>query len=154
MFGLLEDSDIGKTLGEIEEGETLYLTEEMKEKDLLLYLGLTGDSNPLFIQKDYARQTEYKKPLVPSIMLMGIITSAISKHLPGPGSHVTNFSANFIRPVVHGETLTFKFEVIKVDQMKDVITLDVEAMNRTDERALDAVVMVAPPKEKEGEQNE
>ena len=39
--------------------------------------------------------------------------SAISKHLPGPGSHVVNFSVNFIEPVFHYETLTFQFEVIK-----------------------------------------
>jgi acyl dehydratase len=79
-------------------------------------------------------------------MLMGIITSAVSKHLPGPGSHVVNFSVNFIEPVYHYETLTFEFEVIKVDKMKDVVTISVEAINTEDHRILDAVVMVQPPK--------
>lgn len=78
-------------------------------------------------------------------MLMGIITSAISKHLPGPGSHVVNFSINFIDPVYHYETLTFEFEVIKVDKMKDVVTISVEAENSEEKRILDAVVMVKPP---------
>ena len=41
---------------------------------------------------DYAQKTEYEKPIVPSIMLMGIITSAISKHLPGPGSHAVSYT--------------------------------------------------------------
>jgi acyl dehydratase len=78
-------------------------------------------------------------------MLMGIVTSAISKHLPGPGSHVVNFSVNFVEPVYHYETLTFEFEVIKVDKMKDVITISVEAVNTENDRVLDAVVMVQPP---------
>jgi acyl dehydratase len=102
----------------------------------------------LYIQHDYAKETEYEQPLVPSVMLMGIITSAISKHLPGPGSHVVNFSINFIDPVFHYETLTFEFEVIKVDKMKDVVTISVEAVESTDneeKRILDAVVMVKPP---------
>ena len=107
---------MGKTIEEIEEGDSLSLTESIEDNQLLLYLGLTNDANPLYIQHDYAQETEYQRPIVPSVMLMGIITSAISKHLPGPGSHVVNFSVNFIEPVYHYETLTFQFEVIKVDK--------------------------------------
>ncbi|MEO2472394.1 MaoC/PaaZ C-terminal domain-containing protein [Enterococcus faecalis] len=136
---------LGKTIEDIEEGDSLSLTESIEDKDLLLYLGLTNDANPLYIQHDYAKKTEYEKPIVPSIMLMGIITSAISKHLPGPGSHVVNFSVNFVEPVFHYETLTFQLEVIKVDKMKDVITISVEAVNEQENRVLDAVVMVQPP---------
>lgn len=128
----------------------------------MLYLGLTNDANPLYIQHDFAQKTEYHQPIVPSVMLMGIITSAISKHLPGPGSHVVNFSVNFIEPVFHYETLTFQFDVIKVDKMKDVVTISVEAENTNEDRVLDAVVMVQPPQvpeleiaiESEGELNE
>jgi acyl dehydratase len=92
---------LGKTIDEIEEGESLSVTESIEDNQLLLYLGLTNDANPLYIQHDYARQTAYERPIVPSIMLMGIVTSAISKHLPGPGSHVVNFSVNFVEPVYH-----------------------------------------------------
>ncbi|KAF1304703.1 MULTISPECIES: MaoC family dehydratase [Enterococcus] len=136
---------LGKTIEEIEEGDSLSLTESLEDNQLLLYLGLTNDSNPLYIQHDFASHTEYQRPIVPSVMLMGIITSAISKHLPGPGSHVVNFSVNFIEPVYHYETLTFEFEVIKVDKMKDVVTISVEATNTEENRVLDAVVMVQPP---------
>ena len=45
----------------------------------------------------------------------------------------------------HYETLTFQLEVIKVDKMKDVITISVEAVNEQENRVLDAVVMVQPP---------
>lgn len=136
---------LGKTIEEIKEGDSLSLTESVEDQQLLLYLGLTNDANPLYIQHDYAQKTTYQKPIVPSIMLMGIVTSAISKHLPGPGSHVVNFSVNFVEPVYHYETLTFDFEVIKVDKMKDVITISVEATNVKSDRVLDAVVMVQPP---------
>jgi 3-hydroxybutyryl-CoA dehydratase len=153
---------LGKTINEIEEGDSLSLTESIEDNQLLLYLGLTNDANPLYIQHDFAQKTEYQQPIVPSVMLMGIITSAISKHLPGPGSHVVNFSVNFIEPVFHYETLTFQFEVIKVDKMKDVVTISVEAENTNEDRVLDAVVMVQPPQvpeleiaiESEGELNE
>ena len=109
---------LGKKIDEIEEGDSLSLTESIEDSQLLLYLGLTNDANPLYIQHDYTQKQNTNGQSLPSVMLMGIITSAISKHLPGPGSHVVNFSVNFIEPVFHYETLTFDFEVIKVDKMK------------------------------------
>lgn len=136
---------LGKTIEEIEEGDSLSVTESIEDNQLLLYLGLTNDANPLYIQHDYAQETAYERPIVPSIMLMGIVTSAISKHLPGPGSHVVNFSVNFVEPVYHYQTLTFEFEVIKVDKRKDVVTISVQAVNEEADRVLDAVVMVQPP---------
>lgn len=139
----------GKTIEKITQGDTLSVTERIEDKDLLLYLGVTNDANPLYIQHDYARQTEYHQPIVPSIMLMGIITSTISKHFPGSGSHVVNFSINFMLPVYHEETITFHFEVMKVDQMKEIVTVSVEATNEADHRVLDAVVLVQPPKKVE-----
>lgn len=136
---------IGQNINEIFEGQSLSVTESIEDSQLLLYLGITNDANPLFVQHDYASTTEYQKPIVPSVMLMGIVTSTISKHLPGPGSHIVNFSINFIEPVYHYETLTFAFEVIKVDKMKDVVTISVKANNMDKTRVLDAVVMVKPP---------
>lgn len=138
---------LGKTINEIEEGDSLSLTESIEDNQLLLYLGLTNDVNPLYIQHDFAQKTEYHQPIVPSVMLMGIITSTISKHLPGPGSHVVNFSVNFIEPVFRYEVLTFQFEVIKVDKMKNVVTISVEAENSQETRVLDSIVMVHPPEE-------
>ncbi len=136
---------LGKTIDSIEEGETLSLTESIEDNELLLYLGLTNDANPLYIQHDYAKKTEFEKPIVPTVMLIGIITSAVSKHLPGPGSNIVNFSINFIEPVYHYETLTFQLKVIKVDHRKEVIMISVEAVNSKEERVLDAMIMVQPP---------
>ncbi len=139
----------GKTIDELFEGESLSITETIEDSQLLLYLGLTNDANPLFIQHKYTEKTEYKKPIVPSIMLMGIISSVISKHLPGPGSNIVNLSFNLVQPVYHYETLTFHFEIIKIDLMKEVVTVSVKAHNYEDNRVLDAVVMTKPTKVKQ-----
>lgn len=136
----------GKTIEDLKIGDSLSLTEQIEDQKILLYLGLTNDNNPLFIQHDYAQQTEYKKPLVPEILLMGLITSSISKYLPGPGSRVVNFSSNFLLPVFHGETITFTFRLMKIDERKEVVTLDVVGLNTKEERVVDATVMVEPAK--------
>ncbi len=86
----------GKTIAEIKEGDSLTVTESISERDLLIYLGLTNDNNPLYIQNEYAQKLGHAGPVVPPVLLSGIITSSVSKLLPGPGSEVVNFSANSI----------------------------------------------------------
>ena len=136
---------IGRDIEKIVEGEKLKLTEKIEDKDLLLYLGLTNDSNPLYIQHDYASRTEFDKPLVPTIMLNGIITSAISKYLPGPGSHVTEQHLNFPIHVHHYETIDFLFEVIRVEREKRSVVIQVEATNEDGQIVISGTVTVIPP---------
>lgn len=136
---------LGRKMEEISIGEKLTLTEKIEDKDLLLYLGLTNDANPLYIQHDYASQTPYKKPIVPSIMLNGIINSAISKYLPGPGSHVLKQDIEYVKPVYHYATVDFLFEVTGMDKEKHVIYINVIGTNEHEDVVLNGQLAVCPP---------
>ncbi len=136
---------LGRKIEEITIGEKLKLTEKIEDKDLLLYLGLTNDGNPLYIQHDYASQTPYEKPIVPTIMLTGIITSATSKYLPGPGSHVIECNLKFPKTIYHYAMIEFLLEVIEVKSEENVIIIKVEAYNEDAELVISGTVTVVPP---------
>lgn len=136
---------LGRQIDKITVGEKLKLTEKIEDKDLLLYLGLTNDGNPLYIQHDYASQTPYENPIVPTIMLTGIITSATSKYLPGPGSHVIEQVLKFPNIVYHYETIEFLLEVIEVKTDKNKIVVKVEALNEEKKIVISGTVTVVPP---------
>lgn len=136
---------MGRKIEEITVGEKLSLTEKMEDKDILLYLGLTDDANPLYIQHDYASQTPFEKPIVPSIMLTGLITSAISKYMPGPGSHILSQDIKFPKPVYHYGTVEFLFEVIDVKPAEHTIVLRIVGTNEKSETVISGQVSVCPP---------
>ena len=136
---------IGRAIEEISVGEKFSLTEKIEDKDLLLYLGLTNDANPLYIQHDYAAQTPFKKPIVPTIMLSGIVMAAVTKHIPGPGSHILKHKMEFQKPVYHYETLHFSFEVKKVDTRDQTVTIAVEGTDEENEPVLTGILIVVPP---------
>ncbi|SMQ83393.1 Acyl dehydratase [Bacillus sp. OV166] len=136
---------LGRRIEEITVGEKLSMTEKIEDKDILLYLGLTDDVNPLYIQHDYASQTPFEKPIVPSIMLTGMITSAISKYLPGPGSHILSQDIEFPKPVYHYGTVEFLFEVIEVVRDEHTIVISVIGMNEKNETVILGRVKVCPP---------
>lgn len=136
---------IGRHIEEISVGEKLTLTEKIEDKDLLLYLGLTNDANPLYIQHDYASQTPYEKPVVPSIMLAGIITASISKYLPGPGSHIIKQEISFLQPIYHYNVVQFFFEVSEVFISENKVVVNVHAVNSEEETVLEGEITVCPP---------
>ncbi len=78
-------------------------------------------------------------------MLNGIITSAISKYLPGPGSHVTEQHLDFPHHVYHYETIDFLFEVIRVEREKRSVVILVEATNEDGQIVISGTVTVIPP---------
>lgn len=137
--------ELGRKVEEMNVGEKLNLTEKIEDKDLLLYLGLTNDGNPLYIQHDYASQTIYGKPVVPNIMLTGIITSAISKYLPGPGSYITEQKLKFREPVYHYATIEFLLEVVEVDIKHNEVTIHIAATNEEGSPVVEGTVLVHPP---------
>lgn len=136
---------LGRKIEEITVGEKLTMTEKIEDKDLLLYLGLTDDANPLYIQHDYASQTPFEKPIVPSIMLTGMITSAISKYLPGPGSHILSQEISFPKPVYHYGAVELLFEVVEVTREEHTIVISVAGTNEKDETVIQGKVKVCPP---------
>ena len=136
---------LGRKVEDMAAGEKLKLTEKIEDKDLLLYLGLTNDGNPLYIQHDFASQTSFEKPVVPTIMLTGIITSAVSKYLPGPGSYINEQRLKFLKPVYHYSTIDFLLEVIEVDIKNNEVTVRVEATDEKGQKVVEGVIISNPP---------
>ncbi len=139
---------IGRIIDEIKVGEKLELTEKIEDRDILLYLGLTDDANPLYIQHDYASQTNFKAPVVPSIMLIGKIHSAISKYFPGPGSYILNQEITFHHPVYHYTTVYFLLEIIDINIETETIKVSVHGKNEEGEQVLSGHLLVKPPQKK------
>ncbi|WP_347549328.1 MaoC/PaaZ C-terminal domain-containing protein [Pseudalkalibacillus hwajinpoensis] len=136
---------IGRMIEEITAGEKLEVTEKIEDRDLLLYLGLSNDNNPLFIQHDYAAMTPFKKPIVPQIMLLAIVTGAISKYLPGPGSSIKKHNVTYANPVHHYETLHFQFEVVDVLRENHEVVINVNGTNEKGDAILEGQFTVSPP---------
>lgn len=136
----------GRTVNELVVGEKLQITEKIEDKDLLLYLGLTNDNNPLYVQYDYASETSFKKPIVPTIMLNGLITSAISKYLPGPGAHIIEMHLTYPAPLYHYEIIDITLEILEISTDLNVAYIEVFALNENQKRVMEGLIKVVPPK--------
>lgn len=136
---------LGRKISDITVGDKFSITEKVEDRDILLYLGLTNDTNPLYLHHDYASRTSFKRPLVPPTMLLGIVISAVTKYFPGPGSYVKQQAIDFIRPVYHFEMIQLTFEVVKTDKENELVEMNVEGQNEKGEKILEGNLSVCPP---------
>lgn len=135
---------LGKIIDELQVGNSYTAVHSIDDKDLLLYLGLTNDANPLYIQHDYASQTPYKQPIVPSVMLYGMVTSIVSMHLPGPGSHIISQEIAYPNPAYHSSEVTFTIEITTIDNDNHYILLSVEGYNVDGDSVITGNIKVCP----------
>lgn len=136
---------LGTTIDDLVVGQTINVTETIEDQQLLLYLGLTNDANPLYVQHDYAKKSDANAPLVPPILLMGIMTSTISKHLPGPGSELIGLDVKLEHPVYHYQTISFHFEIVEIDLGKGLVVIEISGVNEERESIVKAMATVRPP---------
>ncbi|WP_099158739.1 MaoC family dehydratase [Virgibacillus ndiopensis] len=135
---------LGKKIHELQVGDSYTTSHIIEDRDLLLYLGLTNDANPLYIQHDYASQTPYNRPIVPSVMLFGMVSSIVSMHLPGPGSHIVQHEMRFNKPVYHSSEVKFTSEIIAIDLEEHHVTLSVIGFNVEGEEVINGKLLVCP----------
>lgn len=138
---------LGKKAKDLKVGETYTTSFTVEDRDLLMYLGLTDDANPLYIQHDYASQTPFKRPIVPSVMVFGMLSSIVSMHLPGPGSHIIRQELEYPKPVYHYAEVRFNVEITEVDVEDHLVEMQVVGYDEEGDEVVKGHVSVQPPYE-------
>jgi 3-hydroxybutyryl-CoA dehydratase len=142
---LTKRAKIGRKLEDLSIGEKLIVTEHIEEKHIYLYLALTGDTNPLYTEYNYASQTRFMKPIVPGVLISGMVSAAVTKHLPGPGSHEIKKEMEYHHHLYHNETISIHFEVVDIDLKNKEVTLNVSVLNKSQVEIASGKITVIPP---------
>lgn len=137
--------DIGRLMEELKVGEKVEITRKIEDKDILLYLGLSNDANPIFIQHDYASRTPFKKPIVPHVMIDGFVNATISTYLPGPGSVIKKQSLSYPHPLYHYGSLQLQIEITHINELENIVTMKTVGKDELDQIVLEGEVEVIPP---------
>lgn len=67
----------------IKVGDTAEIVHKITQNDVDLFASLTGDFNPLHVNKDYAKTTPFQKPVVHGMLSASFISALIGTRLPG-----------------------------------------------------------------------
>ncbi len=114
---------IGRMIDELKVGDKARLSKKVTDREVHLYMGVTGDMNPIYIDRNYAGRTSFSEPIVPGVILMGLIVATISNELPGKGSITVSQYVEFTAPVRWNDMVTTEVEITAVDTKSNRVTL-------------------------------
>lgn len=120
----------------IEIGQKAELTRQIKYRDILDFMMLSGDKNDLHINEDYAKSTEFKQVVVYGMIPASFISAVIGNQLPGHGALWQGQSLRFVRPVFVGDTITVRAEVHSKNDKEQSIVLVTDVFNQKGEAVI------------------
>lgn len=130
----------GKYIDEISEGMTAVFSKTVTEADIVLFAGVSGDTNPVHLDEEYAKPTMFKGRIAHGMLTAGFISAVFGTKLPGPGCIYMSQSLKFKAPVRAGDTVVARVTATTVDRekarvtfattckVKDAVVLEGEAM--------------------------
>ena len=137
---------IGKTIHELNIGDTAEFSKTVSESDIYQFAGITGDFNPAHVNEAYAQKTFFKTRIAHGMLSAGFISTAIGTKLPGTGSIYIQQNLSFLAPVRIGDTITARVEVIEIMDGKNRVRLKTVCVNHEGTQVLDGEAVVSPPK--------
>jgi 3-hydroxybutyryl-CoA dehydratase len=139
---------MGKTIEEMNVGDSASFSKSVTEYDVYSIAGITGDFNPAHINTIYATDTPFGKRIAHGVLSVGLISGVLGMQLPGPGVIFISQVCDFKRPVFVGDTITATVEVVKKDETQNRVWLRTYCSNQREELVLDGEVVMRPPRRK------
>lgn len=78
----------------------------VSEADIVMFAGVSGDTNPVHLDQTFAEKTPFKTRIAHGMLSAGFISTVIGTKLPGPGAIYMSQTLRFKAPVKIGDTVT------------------------------------------------
>ncbi len=108
---------------DLHEGMTAVFAKTITEADIVTFAGVTGDTNPLHINQEFARETMFEGRIAHGMMTASLISTVIGTKLPGPGCIYVSQSLKFKAPVRVSDTVTARVTVTRLVAEKRFVEL-------------------------------
>ncbi len=125
------------TFDDLTVGQEASLSKTITEGDIEHFIAITGDTNPLHVDAEFARQTFFGKRIAHGMLSASLFSTLVGMHLPGTGAIYRSQSLEFLRPVNIGDTITAHFRITSIDREDERIEIESWIDNQHGERVIE-----------------
>jgi len=113
---------------DLEVGMTEVFAKTVTEADIVTFAGISGDTNPVHINEEFASKTMFKGRIAHGILSASFISTVIGTKLPGPGCIYVSQALRFKAPVKAGDTANATCEITNLIPEKKFIELKTQCL--------------------------
>jgi len=117
-------------------GDNQSLVKTITETDVRKFVEMTGDDNPLHVNRAYAESTAFKDIVVHGMLGASFISTVIGTKLPGKGALWVSQNIEFLLPVRLGDVLTISCTVLRKHERERLLELDTRIVNQNQQVVL------------------
>ena len=127
MRQLLKEQNVvnqhGYYLEDLSVGMTSSFEKTITAKDIDIFAVITGDTNPVHLDEEYAATTPFKACIAHGMMSAGLISTVLGTQLPGPGCIYLDQQIKFRAPVFIEDTVVATVTIEDINQRRGRVTL-------------------------------
>lgn len=113
----------GYCIEDLDEGMEASFSKTITDADILLFSGISGDTNPVHLDAVYAEGTRFGGRIAHGMLSASLISAVLGTKLPGTGAIYLSQNLRFRAPVKPGDTVTARVRVVSLDQARRRATL-------------------------------
>ncbi len=138
----------GYRLEDIKVGMSAAFAKTITEADVLLFAGVSGDTNSIHVNEEFARRTRFGRRIAHGMLSASLISTALGSKLPGPGAIYQSQTLKFVAPVYMGDTVEARVTVAEINREKRRIVMRTECWVGDKQVVVgEALIWVPPPEE-------
>jgi 3-hydroxybutyryl-CoA dehydratase len=102
-------------------GQSDEYSRTISESDILIFAGVSGDTNPVHLNHEFASETMFEGCIAHGLLTASYISTVIGTKMPGPGCIYVGQTLKFKGPVKAGDTVVARATILeKIDDKKFV----------------------------------
>jgi 3-hydroxybutyryl-CoA dehydratase len=114
----------GYYIEDLKEGMTAAFGKTITDADIGIFAGVSGDTNPVHLNDDFAKTTMFKTRIAHGMLGAGFISAVFGTKMPGPGCIYVSQNLRFKAPVRVGDTMIARVTVKKILAQKKFVEFD------------------------------
>lgn len=96
----------GYNIEDLQLGMSASISKTVTETDVILFSGISTDVNPVHLDEEFAKTTQFGGRIAQGMLSAGFISAVLANKLPGPGTVYLGQTLKFKAPVRIGDTVT------------------------------------------------
>ncbi len=118
------DDRHGYYVEDLAPGMSEVFSKTITEADLLMFAGVSGDTNPLHLDQDFASRTMFEGRIAHGMLTGSLVSTVLGTKLPGPGAVYVSQQLKFLAPVRIGDTVIARAVVADINLERRRVRLE------------------------------
>ncbi len=114
----------GLSIEQIDVGMEARFSKTITDADIVLFSGVSGDTNPVHLDQVYAEGTMFKGRIAHGMLSASLLSTVFGTKLPGPGCIYLSQTLKFKAPVRIGDTVVATVTAREVIRPKKRVIFD------------------------------